>query len=139
MTTWVYRRPVTATRFLAVLMVVAGAVLIVAPTLAYDPGPAPDTFEAIERRIWWGGLLGLGAAVLAYRPATWPIALGWLVFWVVSGFLVARLVGLVLDGADDLRQWGWVAAETALVAAASWFVGYWRRRSPSNASSDSAV
>ena len=125
---------------MAVLLVVAGAVLIVAPTLVHDPGPAPNTFEAIERRIWWGGLAGLGAAVFAYRkPDSWPIAVGWLVLWVVAGFLLARLVGLALDGADDVRQWGWVVAEGALVAAAYWFVGYWRRRSPSSASSDSAA
>lgn len=118
----------TATRFIALLLVVAGAVLVVAPTLVHDPGPAANTFEAIERRIPWGGLLGLGALVLLHRNyKPWPNAVAGFVLWVVAGLLVARLVGLVLDGADVPMQWVWVVVEAAIVVGA-WVFLRWRAR-----------
>ena len=42
------------------LLVVIGLLLAVMPTMAHDPGPAADTFQAIERRIPWGGCWASG-------------------------------------------------------------------------------
>jgi len=113
-------------RILGGLLAVAGLVLMCAPTLVSDPGPAADTFAAIERRIPYGGLAGLGALLVArttLRP--WVVSFASFVFWVTAGLLVARCVGLVLDGAQDQRQWMWVGVEAAIALAA----GVYLRRS----------
>ena len=43
------------------------------------------------------------------------------VFWVTVGLLVARGIGLVLDGTDP-RQWQWVAVEGVVAAAAGTYL-----------------
>ncbi len=110
-------------RILGALLVVAGLVLTCAPTLVGDPGPAADTFAAIERRIPYGGIAGLGALLVArtaLRP--WAVTLASFVFWVTTGLLVARCIGLALDGADDQRQWMWVGVEAVIALAAGLYV-----------------
>lgn len=110
----------TAVRVIGALLALVGLVLTVAPTLAHDPGPAADTFAAIERRIPWGGLAGAGALLMARRALRpWQATIAAAIFWVTLGLLVARLVGLALDGADSSRQWLWVAVETAIVLGAA--------------------
>lgn len=118
-------------RVLGSVLLVVGLVLIVAPTLVHDPGPAANTFEAIERRIPWGGLAGLGALLIArttLRP--WRGTIASFAFWVTLGLLVARVAGLMLDGADDDKQWMWVAVELVIVLAAA---AYLRRNVASRA------
>lgn len=117
----------TPLRIVGAALVLAGLVLAFAPTLLYDPGPAVDTFAQIERRIPWGGLAGLGALLIArtqLRP--WTVTLAHVVLWLMVGFLVARLAGLALDGAEPPRQWMWVAVEAVLGLAAGAYL--WRRR-----------
>lgn len=107
-------------------LIAAGAVLTVAPTLVVDPGPAADLFATIERRIPWGALAGLGGFIAAWksgRPRL--VVVAGLVFWLTMGALGARLVGLLLDGAESGRQWMWVAVEIAVAVAALVFI---RRR-----------
>lgn len=118
-------------RVLGSLLLVAGLVLMVVPTLVHDPGLAASSYEAIERRIPWGGLAGLGALLIARRTLRpWRATLASFVFWLTLGLLVARVAGLVLDGADDRRQWVWVAVELAIVLAAA---AYLRRNVASRA------
>ena len=122
-----YHGPMAPLRLLGGLLVVAGLVLVCAPTLVSDPGPAADTFAAIERRIPYGGIAGLGALFIArtqLRP--WTVTVASVVLWVTTGLLVARCIGLVLDGADDQRQWLWVAVEAAIALAAGLYVRHRR-------------
>lgn len=114
-------------RILGGLLAVVGLVLACAPTLVSDPGPAADTFAAIERRIPYGGLAGLGALLVArtqLRP--WTITVASVVLWLTTGLLVARCIGLALDGADDQRQWMWVAVEAVIVLAAGLYMRHRR-------------
>lgn len=111
------------------MLVIAGLVLACAPTLVHDPGPAADTFAAIERRIPWGTLGGFGALLVArtqLRP--WRTMIASLVMWVTLGILIARGIGLVLDGADDSMQWVWFGVEVAVIAAAAAYLGRARAR-----------
>jgi len=114
-------------RIAGVLLVLVGLVLVVAPTLVSDPGPAPDTFEAVERHVRWGALIAVGALLVARtRLRPWLLTLAHVVLWVSVGYLVARLIGIALVGANDARQWMWVAVEAVLAAIAGAYV--WRRR-----------
>lgn len=119
----------TPLRIVGVLFAIVGLVLACSPTLAFDPGPAADTFEAIERRIPWGTLAGVGALLVArtkLRP--WRVSIASFVLWVTAGILAARLIGLALDGADSARQWMWVAVEAALIVLAAAYLARHRKR-----------
>ncbi|NRB38259.1 MAG: DUF4345 family protein [Pseudomonadales bacterium] len=110
-------------RTLPWLLAVTGLILMLMPTLVYDPGPASDTFAAIERRIIWGALLGAGLLLLAHhqlRP--WRLTLANIAFWITLGITLARLTGLLLDGADSTRQWLWTGAEALVVLVAAGFI-----------------
>ncbi|MGB1015062.1 MAG: DUF4345 family protein [Nannocystaceae bacterium] len=109
---------------LAVALVIVGGVLMTVPTLAHDPGPAADTFAAIERRIPWGGVLGLGLFVgFRPRPASWGATAMAFIWTVALGLLLARLVGLALDDPANTRQWVWVAVEAVVVGVAGIVAG----------------
>jgi hypothetical protein len=119
-------------RMIGVLVTFAGVVLAIAPTLVHDPGPAADTFAAIERRVWWGALAGLGALLVTRTQLQpWRVTLAYIVMWLCAGFLAARLIGLVLDGTDSLMQWVWVAVEIAIVAVGAVYIR--RKRTPTPA------
>ena len=118
-----YRGDVRPLQILGGLLVLAGLVLACAPTLVHDPGPAADTFAAIERRIPWGALGGLGALLIARTQLKpWKITIAAFVVWVTTGILVARGIGLALDGADSAKQWMWFGVEVVVIAAAAVYI-----------------
>jgi hypothetical protein len=57
---------------------------------------------------------------------TWSVTIATVVFWVVTGFLIARVIGLFLDGMDSGQQWMWVAVEAAVAAVPGIYL--WRKR-----------
>ena len=112
-----------ALRIVGGLIALAGLALAFVPTLVHDPGPAVDTYAAIERRVWWGAMSGLGALlVVRTQLKPWKITIAHFVGWIVGGFLVARAIGLVLDGYDSGMQWVWTVVEIVIVAAAAIYV-----------------
>ncbi len=115
------------TRILGGLLVLVGLVFMIEPTLVHDPGPAIDTFAAIERSILWGGLMGVvGLLIARTQLKPWAITFASLVFWLTTGFLLARGVGLVLDGADSQKQWMWVGVEVVVIIGAAAYL--WRKQ-----------
>jgi len=111
---------------LGALMVVGGLVLVFVPVLVSDPGPAKDLFATIERRVRWGGLIGVGAFLVARSGlGPWRTTLLSFVFWIAGGYLLARFVGLALDGVGSGRQWMWVGVEVAIMVVAGFFL--WRK------------
>ena len=83
-----------------------------------------DAYQAVERRVRGGMLAGVGLAFIArteLRPWADTIAYG--VFYVLLGALLARLLGLAIEGTHP-RQWLLVAVEAGLmVLPALWL---WR-------------
>lgn len=80
--------------------------------------PSGEPTQLINLRASFGGtLLGLGAFV-----AWWPAVKPWrrtflgLLMWAMAGVGLARLLGFVLDGSPDGRQWIWLVAEILIVA-----------------------
>ncbi|MEM1415977.1 MAG: DUF4345 family protein [Myxococcota bacterium] len=119
---------------LAALGVVAAIFPHWFPPLTGASAPAPDAFEAVERRVRAGMVLGVGLALVAVptlRP--WSTSIPTAIVYFVTGALVARLFGLVIDGAVP-KQWFLVAVEAVvMVVAAGWL---WQRTpvSPAHAS-----
>lgn len=86
--------------------------------------PPVDVFESIERRVRAGMVLGVGLTLIAVttlRP--WSVSVPSAIFYVMTGALVARLLGLMVDGSVS-RQWLLVAIEAAVMAAAAMWL--WR-------------
>lgn len=104
-------------RLIGVVVVLVGAALAVEPSLVGIAPQPDDLFAAVERRIYGGMLGGLGL-LLALRPALkpWGELVAWAVACVVTGALVARLGGILVDG-STAKQWLWVVVEVVVVAA----------------------
>jgi hypothetical protein len=102
-------------------IVAMGAILALSPLFVADLlGKPTDTpSQMINLRASWGGaVMGLGAFV-AWLPGLvpwWRIVVGLLV-WAMAGVGAARLLGFALDGSPDTRQYVWIVAEIAIVAA----------------------
>ncbi len=88
------------------------------------PEPPVDVYHAIERRIRGGMLLGVGLSFIALttlRP--WSTSIPSVVFYLMTGALAARLLGLLVDG-TVAKQWLWVAVEAAVMTLAALWL--WR-------------
>ncbi len=115
-------------RIFGIILAVVGVVAALSPALfgrlTGGPELPVDVFEAVERRIRGGMLLGVGLAfiaVTALRP--WSVSIPTVIFYFMTGALAARLLGLFLDGAVP-KQWLLVAVEAIVMAvAALWLWG----------------
>lgn len=116
----------TPLRIFGLALAGLGALASVFPAW-FEPliGASPeDAYQAIERRVRGGMVAGVGLAFVAritLRP--WGDTLAQGIFYVLLGALLARLVGIVLEGSIP-RQWMLVAVEAGLmVLPAVWL---WR-------------
>ena len=97
-----------------------GVAMIFSPLDVADVLNRPPTSKSamINLRASWGGtVLGVGA-FLAWLPALRPLGrlvLG-LLGWTMAGVAFARLMGFILDGGADGRQWVWLTAEVVIAA-----------------------
>ena len=118
----------TGFRIFGIALAVLGVVAAVFPNwfgpLTGGPEPPADVYEAVERRVRGGMLLGLGLcfiAIAALRP--WSTSIPTAIFYFMAGALAARVLGLLIDGTVP-KQWLLVAVETiAMAIAAIWL---WR-------------
>ena len=115
-------------RLLGIVLAGVGAVAAVFPgwfgPLTGSAAPPVDVYDAIERRIRGGMVLGVGLtliAVTALRP--WSTSIPSAIFYFMTGALAARLLGLLVDG-TVARQWLWVAVEAVVMALAALWL--WR-------------
>ncbi|MEM7157623.1 MAG: hypothetical protein AAF799_32585 [Myxococcota bacterium] len=118
----------SALRMVGVVMAVLGIVMAAFPGwfggLTGGPEPAADTFEAIERRVRGGMVLGVGLIFIArteLRP--WSVTIASVLFYFMLGALLARVLGLIVDGVVA-KQWSLVAIEVGVMALASLWL--WR-------------
>lgn len=123
-----YLRDVSALRIVGIILAALGVIAAAYPgwfePLTGGPEPAADTFEAIERRVRGGMVLGIGLMFIArteLRP--WHMTVASLLFYFMLGALLARVLGLVVEGIDA-RQWSLVAIETAVMTLAALWM--WR-------------
>ena len=113
---------------LGITLTALGAVGAVFPTwfspLTGGPELPADVFEAVERRVRGGMLLGVGLsfiALTALRP--WSTSIPTALFYVMTGALAGRLLGMLVDGTVP-KQWLLVAVETVVMAVAALWL--WR-------------
>lgn len=108
------------------LLIAAGLVLVVSPELLFELEPAPDAHEAIEQHVRWGLLICIGLFLVArttLRPFRETVAHFFL--WLSGGYLIARIIGIALEGAAPSKQLIFVGVEVLLCALAGLYL---RRR-----------
>lgn len=117
-----------ALRVVGILLAAVATLMVAFPgwfgPLTGGSEPAADTFEAIERRVRGGMVLGVGLILVArteLRP--WSVTIASVLFYFMLGALVARIFGLIVEGIDQ-RQWLYVAIETGVMTAAALWL--WR-------------
>ena len=115
-------------RIFGIVLAVVGVVVAIFPAwfgpLTGGPEPPADVFEAVERRVRGGMVLGVGLtfiAVTALRP--WSVSIPSAIFYFMTGALAARLVGIIVDGVVP-KQWALVAVEAVFMALAALWL--WR-------------
>ncbi|PWQ96922.1 DUF4345 family protein [Leucothrix pacifica] len=102
------------------LQVAGFIILLLGFVLTYNPElvsskPIPeDTFQAVERRVRWGFLIGFGVLLMFHhqvKPYWFVAALG---MTLTLGAMISRVMGIALDGSVP-RQWMWVVVELVMV------------------------
>ncbi len=110
-----------ALRILGSLLIIAGVVLAYNPEIVSNSPVPEDTFAAIERRIWWGLLIGAGILIIFHQQLLpWQMTLAAGVSAILFGLLIARLIGIAIDG-SVLRQWINVGIEVVIMAPFLWW------------------
>lgn len=111
-----------------IIVAVLGTVMAAFPgwfePLTGGPEPAADAFEAVERRVRGGMVLGIGLIFIArteLRP--WSVTIASAIFYFTLGALLARVLGLIIEGIHP-RQWLLMGVEAGIMTAAALWL--WR-------------
>ena len=128
-------------RFVGLLLFLVGLGLIIRPDWVGLSVSTESVFAAAESRVRWGFILVLGLAFLLYtRLKPWPVLVATLGLSVAAGYSIARIIAIVLEGAD-INQWLYLAAEILLAIP---FIVWYRKLNAaksgaSDASDDASV
>ena len=108
-------------RLVGLALIVAGVTLVSNPELVSNKPVPDDTFEAIERRIWWGLIIGFGILLLFHHQLQpWLKTIAATGSSLLIGLLIARLIGIMLDG-SVAKQWLYVGIELVILAPLVWW------------------
>ena len=106
------------------ILIIAGFVFACRPDLFNSSQVQLAGYERIEKRVKWGFLIGLGIFLIFHQQwADWRFTLWGLLSALTFGIILARLLGLVLDG-FFAKQMLWLLIELAVLAV--FVLLYWR-------------
>ncbi|TCS39789.1 DUF4345 family protein [Reinekea marinisedimentorum] len=113
-------------RLVGGVLILAGILLAANPELVSNKPVPEDTFAAVERRIWWGLIIGVGFLPMFHQQwGPWGATLAATGSSLMLGLLVARLIGIALDG-SVAKQWLNVGIELVIMVPLVWW--YFRAR-----------
>ncbi len=113
-------------RLIGIVLMIIGVTLAWNPELVSNKPIPTDTFKATERRIWWGLIIGFGFLLLFHHQLVpWIPTIAATCSALLFGLLVARLIGIALDGSVT-KQWINVGIEIVILVPLVWW--YMRTR-----------
>ncbi len=108
-------------RLIGTVLIIIGVTLVWNPELVSNKPIPDDTFEATERRIWWGLIIGFGCLLLFHHQLLpWIPTIAATASALLFGLLVARLIGIALDGSVT-KQWINVGIEIVILVPLVWW------------------
>ncbi|MEM7258821.1 MAG: DUF4345 family protein [Pseudomonadota bacterium] len=108
-------------RLIGIALIIVGIVLVWNPELVSNKPVPEDTFKATERRIWWGLFIGLGILLMFHHQLQpWQPTIAATLSALLVGLLIARLIGIMLDG-SVVKQWINVAIEIVILVPLIWW------------------
>ena len=108
-------------RVLGSALILIGIVIVSNPELIVNKPVPTDPFLAVERRIWWGLIVGFGILLLFHHQLLpWQPTLAATLASLLVGLLIARFIGIALDG-PPARQWLYVAIEVVILVPLVWW------------------
>ena len=108
-------------RVIGAVLIIAGVILASNPELVSNKPIPSDVFKAVERRIWWGLLIGIGLLFqFHHQLSPWQSTLSATGASLLVGLLIARLIGIALDG-SVAKQWLNVGIEIVMLAPLVWW------------------
>lgn len=108
-------------RVIGIALIIVGITLVWNPELVSNKPVPTDTFKATERRIWWGLFIGFGSLLLFHHQLLpWVPTIAATISALLFGLLVARLIGIALDG-SVVKQWINVGIEMVILVPLVWW------------------
>ncbi len=108
-------------RLIGVVLIAIGVTLVWNPELVSNKPIPSDTFQATERRIWWGLFIGFGVLLMFHHQLLpWASTIAATGSSLLFGLLVARLIGIMLDG-SVAKQWLIVGIEIVIMVPLVWW------------------
>ena len=108
-------------RFIGAALIIVGIVLASNPELVSNKPVPSDTFKAVERRIWWGLFIGVGILLqFHHQLLPWQPTLSATCSSLLVGLLIARFIGIMLDG-SVAKQWLNVGIEVVILVPLVWW------------------
>ncbi len=113
---------ITALKVVGIFAVIAGLIPVFHPTLFSNSDIQLDAYSSIELRVKWGIVVGFGLFLATQNHLfPWLVTLSGLLFWLTASVVIARCIGIMLDGLVG-KQWVWLLIELiALVVFGFWY------------------
>ena len=100
-----------------IIILIAGVMLTIKPNLISTMSESISPYQMIEKRVMWGILMGLGlfGLVLNHQHDSWKTGIFALLATITSGIIIARIIGLLMDG-FFAKQLLWLGIESVFLA-----------------------
>jgi len=107
------------------IILIVGFVFTIKPNLVSAIPESITPYQMIEKRVIWGSLIGLGlfGFVFNHQIDSWKTGIFALLATLTLGIIIARVIGLLMDG-FFVKQLIWLVIELLFLAIFA-FV-YWR-------------
>ena len=111
-------------KIIGIILLIAGFVLTIKPNLITTIPESITSYQMIEKRVMWGILIGLGIfGIFHHQIDSWKPGVFALLSAVTLGIIIARIVGLLMDGFFIQQLW-WLLIEAAALLVFGFF--YWK-------------
>lgn len=86
-------------KIIGIIMLIVGFAFTIKPNLVSTIPESVSSYQMIEKRVMWGMLIGLGIFAIFYHQIdAWKPGIFALLSAVTLGIIIARIIGMFMDG-----------------------------------------